>query len=238
MACTHRKTKGFTLIELLVVVAIIALLISILLPSLSRAREQARTVKCSANQRQFGLGSQMYAQGADGYHVPVKTAHGTTPSGHYEPWYGNPQYHQIMGVGDLGSGFTGWPSGLMCPEASPSSYIANGSAPRIYAFNREGSEHDGWSDMIGFKITAIVSPASKYQFMDASGNWHIDLTDAPPTYWNTFGDDYYNGHARVAYRHNDGVPILHFDGHTAYQTTDEVYPDSADDRAAKWDIYW
>ncbi len=47
----RRAAKGFTLIEVLVVVAIIALLVSILLPSLSRAREQARRVTCSTNLR-------------------------------------------------------------------------------------------------------------------------------------------------------------------------------------------
>jgi len=60
------RTMAFTLIELLVVVAIIALLVSMLLPALTAARERARITKCSVNVRQMCMGMRMYAEDNNG----------------------------------------------------------------------------------------------------------------------------------------------------------------------------
>lgn len=63
----ERRRQGFTLIELLVVIAIIAILASLLLPALSRAKEQAKRSACINNIRQLTLSALMYANDRESY---------------------------------------------------------------------------------------------------------------------------------------------------------------------------
>ena len=82
-AAQTRSGRGFTLIELLVVISIIALLVAILLPALSKARLTALTLQCLSQQRQMGIALMMYVNDDINYALPhnsVISHGGSTPS--------------------------------------------------------------------------------------------------------------------------------------------------------------
>ena len=66
-----KSIKAFTLVELLVVISIIALLLSILMPSLGKARKLAQRVVCASNQKQIVVAIETYASAYNGWYPVI-----------------------------------------------------------------------------------------------------------------------------------------------------------------------
>jgi prepilin-type N-terminal cleavage/methylation domain-containing protein/prepilin-type processing-associated H-X9-DG protein len=189
----NTQKSGFTLIELLVVISIIALLVSILLPSLNQAREKAKQVVCSTNIKASCFANLMHAD-QYGFYVPGC-------------WVQNKQYLELLEVpADIiafnvthNKGDAYVTQGLQCPSSPAGKYGPQEAMNRglawtglSYGYN-EGGEHVpakyGFSyrgvmnptpEMIAaspmtdskpqkfFKPSVIAGPSEKLMFIDAN----------------------------------------------------------------------
>ncbi len=126
----RRASTGFTLVELLVVIGIIALLISILLPALGKAREQANNVKCMSNLKQLATAMMLYSNAHKGKFAPNINGGGW---GGGQPATAQEWYHEerigrfLPKTTVTGSGNVGTPV-MVCPNTVD-------DAKRTYAMN-------------------------------------------------------------------------------------------------------
>ncbi len=193
----RQHPAGFTLVELLVVVGIISLLVSMLLPSLGKARKQAQQVACMANLRQIGLLSQVYSNDNGGWIVATRNT---------AQWGGNwPVWDDLL---RKGGNYTAADKTFLCPAQT---YYdgTSGAGPylRSYAENSNLAEHR-WVKW------AWVHNQSSLVF----------ITDSGLGTFNNYGyavikGDYLTGGAFARYRiifgiSHKGTPnILFGDGH-------------------------
>jgi len=211
--------RGFTLIELLVVVAIIALLIAILLPSLSRAREQSRNAVCMSNMRQVGLGFYYYGEDYHGAPPPnrLRAAPGAPPGGtppdyrDSDWWYYAhmvPRYIPGNEMSQTNAAFSGV---FRCPS--------DPEAGRAYSMNIFASDYP--SDRPFASAYTRGTPFNPFKVSDAHqylllGEAHAVFTDAlnPGLYGTRYiigheGSSMYRKFIKVEERGDDPSRVYH-----------------------------
>lgn len=210
---TRFSFNTFTLIELLVVISIIAILTSILLPALSKARASVKKISCTNKLKQMGLAWNHYVDDNDGWLPPCYIAADGNGATYFNRWWFKKLYDytpKLFSRQDYNNGKQACNPDCPGMQNEAGTVIGSGSVVDYsnYAFGGYAMNmHCGYDSGSGFtkprsKITEFSKPSETVLLCDAyyyairPYNWWDQMT-------NTF----------CAQRHNRGMNILFIDNH-------------------------
>lgn len=206
--------RAFTVPELLAVVAVIAIIISILLPAISKAREVAREVICKSNQRQIGLGFITFTtankQRMPGLWVPPHSG----PEPHMRSWMGNEAWSGVAYEGSIVQYIGGRESArkmYRCPSLANGVYLSgvgsNGKFDYVGVLSFSGARRSNvpststWTDPATGAVTTAPTP-----LVVEEDPWNsLNKISVDPAHANT---------DEVGTWHNGGSNYVAFDGHS------------------------
>jgi prepilin-type N-terminal cleavage/methylation domain-containing protein/prepilin-type processing-associated H-X9-DG protein len=246
----HAIRPGFTLIELLVVIAIIAILASMLLPTLAQAKKQARSAQCLSNLRQWGISWTMYTDDNQGFF-----SSGTSVAWSRGEW-----------VVALSNHYSHKPELLLCPSAtsrrgpgaqetlvpvdSPSAVNYGGPRSCFDIPIEDPSRGPGRRLLGSYGINVwVYNPppdVTKIQGLPTQWNWRSfnnvpeptetplladsmwrgggpDHTDLIPSFNGQWLDDDAEFHHFAIARHRKGINLVFFDGSARYSSVRDLW---------------
>ncbi len=225
--CLQRPGHPFTLIELLVVIAIIAILASMLLPALGKAREQARNAKCQAQLKQWGAYFSLYTDAHDGWMHETKYNSFTSlgaPTRKDRLWTTSMSRMFAPGALDKNDNWINkkklwlWqcPSNTQQTDPYRNSTVPAGLPPDIYhSYVGNGPNGTGVtpdkSRFLGSRNSIWKYPSRFYALMDGN-HFFLETHKVEPA-----GASGQGAQHNVSYRHNGGTNVLFADGHVRHR---------------------
>ena len=200
---TESPRRGFTLVELLVVIGIIAVLISMLLPALGKAKEMGKSAQCLSNLRQVNMAFVMFANENRGYLPQIGTdgagsaqmdVDGTTQTvliRWFGGLYGSPQ--RYVPEASMLAPYWGTASVGGCPSLDLDEFSRPQYGPVDYAYNSIFARHKDWAaggtlrTGFGVKVTQVRNPTEKAVIWDAA-RLEAGVPDRTPWGYPTTGN--------------------------------------------------
>ena len=210
------KQKDFTLIELLVVIAIIAILASMLLPALNKARDKGKEIACKNNIKQIALTTLLYVDSYDSVLISSRASSGFCWSYHYLEFAGVADVRRTYDV--RYNGRAKWRGEFHCPFETIDGYVARRTMTCSYScrytanavlFPREEAAGVRYSTNLGVKkVSTMKNPSSLYLYGEMKQTCNLQPGNVTMGHFiyghcNTMSIAYVDGHVK-------GLPYVDF----------------------------